>query len=162
MLVAFTVICMPFWNATTDAYARGDLEWIRRATRKLRLMTIGIMLGLIVMVLASDWVYTIWIGNDHSVNFQMSIAVAVYIFILIYSMRYSYFINGIGKLRLQLIFSTMAAILFIPLAYLVVRLTNDIIWFIAVMCLVNIPGLIVNRLQFNKLIHGQAKGIWNQ
>jgi hypothetical protein len=77
-------------------------------------------------------------------------------------MRYSYFINGIGKLRLQLIFSTMAAILFIPLAYLVVRLTNDIIWFIAVMCLVNIPGLIVNRLQFNKLINGQAKGIWNQ
>ena len=30
------------------------------------------------------------------------------------------------------------------------------------MCLVNIPGLIVNRLQFNKLINGQAKGIWNQ
>ena len=162
MLVAFTVICMPFWNATTDAYARGDLEWIRRATKKLRLMTIGIMIGLIVMVLASDWVYTIWIGKDHHVDFRMSIAVAVYIFILIYSMRYSYFINGIGKLRLQLIFSTIAAVLFIPLAYLVVRLTDDIIWFIAVMCLVNIPGLIINRLQFNKLINGQAKGIWNQ
>ena len=162
MLVAFTVICMPFWNATTDAYARGDLQWIRQATRKLRLMTIGIMIGLTVMVLASDWVYTIWIGNDHNVDFRMSIAVAVYIFILIYSMRYSYFINGIGKLRLQLIFSTIAAILFIPLAYLVVRLTDDIIWFIGVMCLVNIPGLIVNRLQFNKLTNGQAKGIWNQ
>jgi hypothetical protein len=29
-----------------------------------------------------------------------------------------------------------------------------------VMCLVNIPGLIVNRIQFSKLINGQAKGIW--
>ena len=162
MLVAFTVICMPFWNATTDAYARGDLQWIHQATKKLRLMTIGIMIGLTIMILLSDFVYSIWIGDDCNIDFRMSIAVAVYIFILIYSMRYSYFINGIGKLRLQLIFSTIAAILFIPLAYLVVRLTDDIIWFIGVMCLVNIPGLIVNRLQFNNLIHGQAKGIWNQ
>jgi O-antigen/teichoic acid export membrane protein len=162
MLVAFTVICMPFWNATTDAYERGDLQWIHQATKKLRLMTISIMIGLTIMILISDFVYAIWIGNDCNIDFRMSIAVAVYIFILIYSMRYSYFINGIGKLRLQLLFSTTAAILFIPLAYIVVKLTNDVIWFIAVMCLVNIPGLIVNRLQFNKLINGQAKGIWNQ
>lgn len=162
LLVVFTVICMPFWNATTDAYERGDIQWIHDATRKLRLMTIGIFIGLIAMILVSDLVYTIWIGQDTTIDIRMSIAVAIYIFILIYSMRYSYFINGIGKLRLQLIFSASAAILFIPLAYLVVKFTNDIIWFIAVMCIVNIPGLIVNRIQFNKLINGRAKGIWNK
>ena len=37
MLVVFTVICMPFWNATTDAYERGDFAWIQAATKKLRL-----------------------------------------------------------------------------------------------------------------------------
>ena len=162
LLVVFTVICMPFWNATTDAYERGDIQWIHNATRKLRLMTIGIFLGMIAMIMVSDLVYTIWIGQDTTIDIRMSIAVAIYIFILIYSMRYSYFINGIGKLRLQLIFSASAAILFIPLAYLAVRFTNDIIWFIAVMCLVNIPGLIVNKIQFNKLINGHAKGIWNR
>ena len=162
LLVVFTVICMPFWNATTDAYERGDIQWIHDATRKLRLMTIGIFLSMIVMIMISDLVYDIWIGQDTTIDIRMSIAVAIYIFILIYSMRYSYFINGIGKLRLQLIFSASAAILFIPLAYLVVRFTNDIIWFIAVMCLVNIPGLIVNKIQFNKLINGHAKGIWNR
>ena len=162
LLVVFTVICMPFWNATTDAYERGDIQWIHDATRKLRLMTIGIFLSMIVMIMISDLVYDIWIGQDTAIDIRMSIAVAIYIFILIYSMRYSYFINGIGKLRLQLIFSASAAILFIPLAYLVVSFTNDIIWFIAVMCLVNIPGLIVNKIQFNKLINGHAKGIWNR
>jgi hypothetical protein len=30
------------------------------------------------------------------------------------------------------------------------------------MCLINIPGLIVNRIQFKKLINGQATGIWNR
>jgi hypothetical protein len=31
-----------------------------------------------------------------------------------------------------------------------------------VMCLVNIPGLIINRIQFHKLINGKATGIWAQ
>ena len=161
MLVIFTVICMPFWNATTDAYERGDMDWIRKATRKLRLMTIGIMACITIMVILSPWVYATWIG-DIFIDVKMSIVMAVYIFILIYSLRYSYFINGIGKLRLQLIFTTTAAILFIPLAYLTTLWSHNIIWFMVVMCLVNIPGLIVNRIQFSKLIKGQATGIWNK
>jgi len=161
LLVVFTVICMPFWNATTDAYERKDIEWIRNATQKLRLMTIGILVTMVVMVVISPWVYDIWIG-DITIDIKMSIVMAAYIFILIYSMRYSYFINGIGKLRLQLIFTASAAIIFIPLAYLTTQLTHDIIWFMVVMCLVNIPGMIVNRIQFHKLINGKAKGIWNQ
>lgn len=162
MLVLFTVICMPFWNATTDAYERGDIAWIRKATRKLRLMTIGILVSMVLMVLLSEFVYAVWIGQDIHIDFRMSIVMAAYIFTLIYSMRYSYFINGIGKLRLQLIFTTSAAILFIPLAYVVVQWTDSILWFMAVMCLVNIPGLIANRIQFNKLINGTARGIWNK
>ena len=160
MLVAFTVICMPFWNATTDAYERGDIQWIRKATRKLRLMIIGIMACMLIMLVLSPWVYSIWIGNSVTIDIRMSIVMATYIFILIYSMRYSYFINGIGKLRLQLIFTTVAAVLFIPLAYLITLFTHSIIWFMIVMCLVNIPGLIVNRIQFYKLINGKANGIW--
>lgn len=159
LLVVFTVICMPFWNATTDAYERNDMEWIRQATRKLRLMTIGILMMMVVMVVISPWVYDIWIGNI-TIDIKMSIVMAAYIFILIYSMRYSYFINGIGKLRLQLIFTASAAIIFIPLAYLTTQWSHDIIWFMIVMCLVNIPGMIVNRIQFHKLINGKATGIW--
>ena len=29
-MVAFTVFCAPFWNATTDAYERGDMAWIQK------------------------------------------------------------------------------------------------------------------------------------
>ena len=162
LLVIFTVVCMPFWNATTDAYQRNDMEWIRNATRKLRLMTIGFLVCLGLMILLSDTIYAVWIDRQTIIDIKMSIVMAVYIFILIYSMRYSYFINGIGKLRLQLIFTTAAAVLFIPLAYLTTLWTHDIIWFMVVMCLVNIPGLIVNRIQFSKLINGKAKGLWNK
>jgi O-antigen/teichoic acid export membrane protein len=162
LIVIFTVICMPFWNATTDAYTQKDMKWIRQANQKMKKMTLGIFLGMVCMVVISGHVYSIWIGENIKIDFRMTIVMALYIFILIYSMRYSYFINGIGKLRLQIIFTTGAAILFIPLAYAVTKWTNDIICFMGVMCLVNIPGVIVNRIQFYKLLNGQATGIWTK
>lgn len=162
LLAIFTVICMPYWNATTDAYERSDIQWIRNASKKLDIMVLFIFGSAIVMTLASPWVYAFWIGHSVHIEMVLSVTMACYVFILIYSMRYSYLLNGIGKLRLQLIFTTTAALLFIPLAYVAVRWTHSMTWFVLVMCAVNLPGLVVNRIQFYKVINGHAKGIWNQ
>ena len=64
--------------------------------------------------------------------------------------------------HLQMIVSVSAALIFIPLVYIVVQASGSIISFMTVMCLVNLPGLIVNIIQFKKLINGKAKGIWNK
>lgn len=159
VLVLFTVVCMPFWNATTDAFERNDMDWIRKANKKLNLMTIGIMVCLVLMVLCSEWVYGIWIKDKCTVPLSMTIMMAVYIFLLILSMRYSYFLNGIGALRLQM-YMTFMSILFIPLAWFVSTLSHDIIYFLLVMCVCNLPGLAVNIIQFNKIINKKAEGLW--
>ena len=39
VMVLFTVVCMPFWNATTDAYERNDIQWIKESNRKMRTFT---------------------------------------------------------------------------------------------------------------------------
>ncbi|MBR0049776.1 MAG: MATE family efflux transporter [Prevotella sp.] len=160
-IVVFTVVCMPFWNATTDAYERGDINWIRGATKKLNKLTLLIVAAMAVMVGLSPIAYHIWIGDDVEIPMSVTIAMAAYIFTIIYSMRYSYFINGIGKLRLQLIFTSAAALVFIPAAWLTAKATHSIAAFIWAMTIVNLPGLIVNRIQFHKLINGKAKGLWN-
>ena len=159
IMVAFTVICMPFWNATTDAYERSDMEWIRRASHRMNLLTVIFAIAMTLMVFISPWVYQIWIGNADIVPFPMTVMTALYIFLMILSMRYSYFLNGIGALRLQL-YMTVMAVVFIPLAWAVSDYTHDIIWFMAVMCLCNLPGIIVNIIQFNKILNGTAIGIW--
>lgn len=159
VMVGFTVICMPFWNATTDAYAHGDMNWIRQASKKMNLMMIAIASMLLLMLAISPWVYQLWIGDACHVPFGMTAMMALYIFLLILSMRYSYFLNGVGALRLQL-YMTVSAIVFIPLAWLASSLTHDILWFMVVMCVCNLPGLVVNIIQFNKIINGKATGIW--
>lgn len=161
VMVFFTVVCTPFWNASTDAYTRGDLAWIRQASRRMDMITVLLLLLLVGMTAVSPWVYEWWIGNQCHVPFGMTVMMALYIFLLVLSMRYSYFLNGIGALRLQL-YMTVSAIVFIPLAWLVSRETHHIVWFMAVMCLCNLPGIVVNIVQFHKILKGKATGIWRK
>ena len=159
VIVLFTVVCMPFWNATTDAYARGDMSWIESASRKMNIFTFIIFLLLVLMTVISPYIYHLWIGDDCYVPFGMTIMVSIYIFLLALSMRYSYFLNGVGALRLQL-YMTVTAVIFIPLAWVTSSYTHNIMWFLAVMCLCNIPGILVNLIQFNKILKGKAEGAW--
>ena len=158
-MVVFSVVCMPYWNATTDAFSRGDMDWIRKANNQMNLMMIAIALGLFVMILVSPWVYDIWIGAQSHVPLNMTIMMALYIFLLILSMRYSYFLNGIGALRLQM-YMTVMTIVFIPLAWVVSYITHNIIWFMGVMGFCIAPSILVNMLQFSKIMKGKATGIW--
>lgn len=160
-MVVFTIICMPFWNATTDAYERNDIVWIRKANQKMNWMIAGIAVLLLCMIIVSPWVYQIWIGKACHVPIGMTIMVALYNFLLIISMRYSYFLNGIGALRLQT-YMTVMTIIFIPSVYLVCTQTNNILWLIAVMCICVTPSFIVNMIQFHKIINGTATGIWRK
>lgn len=160
-MVAFTVVCMPFWSATTDAYERDDMLWIRRASHRMNLLTVVFAIAITLMAFVSPWVYQVWIGNADIVPFPMTIMTALYIFLMILSMRYSYFLNGIGALRLQL-YMTVMAVIFIPAAWAVSSYTHNIIWFMTVMCLCNIPGIAINMIQFHKILHGTAKGIWRK
>lgn len=159
MMAVFSVVCMPFWNATTDAYERGDMEWIRKASSKLHIFMLLIALALVVMTLVSPFVYSLWIGEDCYVPFGMTAMMAIYVFQLIFSMRYSYFLNGVGALRMQL-YLTISAIIFIPAAWAASTLTHNIMWFLAVMLICNMPGIICNVIQFNKILNGTATGIW--
>ena len=80
-MVIFTIICMPFWNATTDAYERNDIAWIRKANQKMNWMITGIFTLLLIMIILSPWVYQIWIGEECQVPIGMTIMVALYNFL---------------------------------------------------------------------------------
>lgn len=159
-MTLFTIICVPFWTATTDAYARKDFAWIRRANKTLNLIMLALLAMIVVMTLLSGFVYDVWIQSQAFVPFSITLISAVYQFIILLSMRYSFVLNGFGVLHLQLILTITASVVYIPLAVFAGRMTHDINYLLLVMCLVNLPGLIVNYIQYHKIIKGKAKGIW--
>lgn len=161
-MLLFTILCVPYWSATTDAYAKHDFAWIRQANRTLNKIMLGIALLIGLMTIGSPLVYHIWIGTKASVPFSMTVLVGLYELILILSTRYSFVLNGIGVLRLQLYVTIAMALCYMPLAIWVVGQYNNINALLLLMCFINIPGLVVNILQYYKIIGGKAKGIWVQ
>lgn len=159
-MTLFSIICVPYWTATTDAYEKRDFEWIRRANCTLNRFVLLLFFIIVCMILLSKPVYSVWIGDNSDVPFSMTVIAGLYQFLLIYSMRYSYVLNGIGALRLQLIFTILAAAIYIPLATLVCHLTHDINYLLLLMCVVHVPGFVVNIIQYHKIMNGTAKGIW--
>lgn len=160
MIVLFTIIGMPFWNATTDAYTRGDIQWIRTASHRLDILLLGIVATMALMTAISIPVYHLWMGADINVPLPLTIAMAAYVLTLIISQRYSFLINGIGTLRIQVIFTFTAALLFVAGVWIVSQYCRNITALVIMMCLVNIPGLIANKIQFHKLLNGTATGLW--
>ncbi len=159
-MTLFTIICVPYWTATTDAYERKDFSWIKKANKTLNKIMLFILVIIAVMTILSESVYHIWIQEKAYIPFSITLISAVYQFVILLSMRYSFVLNGIGALHLQLVFTMVAAIMYLPLAIFVGKTTHNINDLLIVMCLVHLPGLIINYIQYHKIIKGQATGIW--
>lgn len=155
-LVVFMLVVTPFWSATTDAYKRGDYAWIRTSQLKLRMILVGIAIILFLVVVTSKWIYRIWVGDMVDVPFTLSLYMAIYLFEIIFSQAYSFLLNGMGVLNLQLIMTSLAALLFVPLAMLIGgRLGIEGICIALI--IVNFPGTVANVLQFNHVLSSCQK-----
>ncbi len=161
VILIFTVISTPYWTATTDAWERGDLAWIRHSRRSMDKILILMALMLVVMVLVSTPVYRVWVGSEVEIPFSMSVLMALYMLVILISLSYSYYINGVGALMIQLVCTVLAALLFIPVTYAAVGyVSRDINTILITMTAINLPGMVLNKIQYEKIINAGARGIW--
>lgn len=160
LVTIFTIIAMPMWNATTDAYHRGDWQWIRDADRRMgRVCLVFVGIAALLMAFAPLF-YSVWIGDKSSVPMGYTVLLGIYALVIIMSTRYSYFLNGVGALRLQVVMTIVDAILFVSGVMLISSLTDDLRYFIALMILTQLPGLLVNIMQFHRILDNKATGVW--
>lgn len=155
----FTIIITPIWSAITDAYANKDLTWIRQTMKKL----IGIWLGgiglTIIMVLISNYVYGIWIGEEVHIPFILSVLCGLYVSISNWNNIFAYFINGVGKVRLQLYSSIISGVVFFPLAFYLGSVLG-IAGVLLALCVCLLPSAVWAPIQYWKIITCKATGIW--
>ena len=158
--MVINLILAPMWSATTDAYTKGDIEWIKRTMKGIRRVLIIVTIGILIMILISECVYRFWIGTKVQIPFMLSALMGLYICIIIWSLSYSNFLNGLCKLKIQTLNTVAVALLFIPLCYLLGK-EFGVTGIVIAMCMSNISGLLLNIIQFNKVIKNRAKGLWN-
>lgn len=150
LLSLFMVVLTPYWSSTTDAYNRHDYDWIVQSQKRMLRLLYLIALCFVVVVLLSEYIYKVWIVDQVQVPMSLSICMAIYIYELIFSQTYSYFLNGIGALKMQLWFTLFAAIMVVPLSvFLGHKFGLDGICIALIV--VNLPGAIANKYKFDKV-----------
>lgn len=161
--MAFMILLTPFWSAYTEAFARGDHAWVERSFRQLKRLLVLFTVGVAIMLVFADRAYDIWLHSHVDIPFSLSAAMAGYVVIVAWSSIFSYFINGTGKIRLQLYVAVVISVIMIPLALLLagpggLRTTGVIL----ALSIVLLPGAVLWPIQARKLLSGRAKGIWTQ
>ena len=162
LTMIFTIVITPVWSATADAYVRKDFAWINKTISLSRKVCIASIFIGVLMVLASKFVYGIWLGKGTiDINYSTTSLILLYIsFEMLYKV-YGTIINGTGKVFAQIILTGVIAIIYIPLAILLGKLfgLSGVLIANAIVFALN---YLWSKVQCNKLISQTATGIWNK
>ncbi len=162
LMMVFTIIISPFWSAYTEAWVTKDIIWIKKTIKKLLKIWLLMCLGGVIMLYFSNNFYNFWVGDKVIIPFNLSVVLFIYFVTFTFGGVFVMFINGVGKVKLQMYSSIIGAILFIIIAIGIVKYTEFGISGLVIASIIsNFNGLIIAPIQYNKIINNRAKGIWN-
>ena len=162
ILIIFNIINAPVWSAVTDAYVREDFGWMKKTLVYLRKMFFIILSGGVLMVVVSPIVYKLWLGED-TINIPITVTLLVLAycaFEILYRI-YGTFINGTGKLHMQMIITSIIAVIYVPSAFQLGKAIG-LEGILIANTFVFIANYIWSKIQCDKIINKKATGLWNK
>jgi O-antigen/teichoic acid export membrane protein len=130
VMFQLTVICPiglslflnAMWPAYSEAQARGDVRWIRRAfARSLSITLPTAVLAAIALVLLAPWVIHRWIGPHTTPPASLLWASAAYVLINAVSGPLAMILNGLGHIRPQAAAGVVMAVVNLALSIALVQ-----------------------------------------
>jgi O-antigen/teichoic acid export membrane protein len=155
----FTIVATPYWSAFTDAHAKNDIEWMMKSIKILQKIWLLLSIGCIFLLFFSPWIFKYWIGEKIKIDFMQSITMTVYVIVTMWQTIYVYFLNGLSKVRIQLILVIIGSSMNIPLAIYLVNLYGVAGVTMANIVIFTFMGIFFT-IQTNKILSGKAKNIW--
>lgn len=157
----FGLILSPMWPAYTNAFALGDIGWIKRGLKKFVLIWIGASLVTLLLLVCSPIFYKLWVGDSVFIPFSLSVVMAIYIVISTWNNIFAQMLAGVGKIRLSIINSVLNAIIFVPICIYLIK-TFGIIGVPLAMTVTILTSTFWQPVQCYKIVNRTAKGIWNK
>lgn len=164
---AFTMVSTlflgPLWSAITDAEELEDFQWIKNVINKSIKLVLGLSILVVICFFASEIVYKLWVGSDIVVPRLLSFFMAIYVITSMFLQIFSMYLNGVGKIKIQLKVGLFVAFINIPLSILFAKYFGlGIAGIILATTVCNIISLLFLPLQYNRILNKKAYGIWNE
>ena len=116
---------------------------------------------MVLMIICSQVFFHLWVGDMINISYALTISLALYSAIVNWNNIYACFINGIGKIRVQLFCSICSIVLYMMTAIPFTHRWGSIGLVMSIsisLC----PSAIFLPIQMRKIIKGKAQGIWNK
>lgn len=157
----FGIVISPFWSAFTDAFIKRDYVWMKNSLKKLQIVALVFVAFIIILLIASPLAYSLWIGKIINIDISISVLIAIYFVTTIYHALFIYILNGIGKIKVQLIVTIIGATFSIPLA-LILGHNFGIQGVIVATIIFDLLILVYAPWQVHLILNEKAKGIWDK
>ena len=144
--VAYMIIINPLWAAITDAYAKKEYGWIKHNINKMVRLWAICPIVILLMVLISPLVFKVWVGEEVLIPYSLSLSIAVYNIVLLWTNTFSVYCNGVGHLKTALWAMCSAAVLFVPTCLLMTRLVgvNGVAYSMALVLMIPAVAMYLN------------------
>jgi len=159
----FTIILAPFWSAYTEAITKNDYSWIKESLGYLIKVYLLFVVGLLAFLLASPIIYDLWLGEKVAIPFSISASFALYVALLAWSGIFAQFLNGVGKVKIQLFIAIFQSLSNIPIAiFLAIFLKMGIVGIILATNINLAISAVILPMQVKRIINKNANGLWNE
>lgn len=161
-IMIFTIMLTPFWSAYTEAFTIGDIKWIKISIKRLIMIWMLVIVGVIFLFSISKYFYLMWVGDKVHIPLLLSAFMGLYAIIFTWNNIFAYFVNGVGKIRLQMYCGIIGMIINIPISiYFAKNLNMGSAGVILGTCISLIISSFFISIQTFEIIKG-TKGIWNK
>lgn len=163
IIIIFTIILTPYWTAFTEAYFKKDFEWVRNTVKQLLIYWLLSLVVLLLMFFVSGLVIKLWVGDVIEIPVALSLSICAYIAVTNWNAIFANFLNGVGKIRVQIFYAIFMGLLNIPLCFILVKIFHLGTYAMPLsnfICL--LLGAIISYIQYNMIINERAKGVWNK
>jgi O-antigen/teichoic acid export membrane protein len=119
--LVFSIILATYWSAFTNAFALRDFAWIKASIVKLNKISLGLFAVILAQLVLIGPVFKLWVGDKVHAPFVLSVVMALYFIVSLFTSAYAMVLNGTGKVKTQAIVSIVTAVLHIPVVLFFIR-----------------------------------------
>lgn len=158
----FVIFITPFWSASTEAYMKNDIQWIKNGIKKYNQLNVVLIVAGCIMLFSSQTIYRLWLGKGKvNIGFYLSLWGFLYFNLTMFASKYVYLLNGINALRIQFFASIVSPFIYIAVSILLIKYYHMGVYSLFVAAIIaNFNGYILAPLQYYLVINKNKKGIW--
>lgn len=123
-IVIEAIISAPMWTLFLDSYIKKDKKWIIDMFKKLNILFLVLIIGIIIFIFLVPYIIKIWIGQEIFIPKYLVFLWGLFVLNRVYGDIYMIFINGTGRIQLQMWLFLVGAIVNIPLSIYFMRDLN--------------------------------------